>query len=433
MLKTVIIADDLTGANDTGAILAKNGMKVGTLLQKSDINKFNKFDVLCITTNSRALKPSEAYDRVKDAANMFKNKDELFFSKRIDSTLRGNVGYEIDSIIDTLGEDTFAIVVASFPDSGRVSIGDILLVNGIPLEKTEVVKDPTCPVKTSRITEIVKTQTKYNVGFVPLDKVLKGSETIKNEIIRNAKDGNRVIIIDAYTNDDISEIARACIDSKLKFVAVDPGPFTAVSADLLNKDKDKETLLEGKVLCGIGSASSLTRQQIKSLKEKYNPLIIKTNTVDFLDDEKRGKEIERVVDEITSKEDNYNTLLVTTTLEDNDVLDFSVIKERFSLDKKECANLITESIAEIIYTIIEKLDTKVGSVYTSGGDVTEAFCNRIRADGIEVLDEVVPLAIYGKVIGGICDKKPILTKGGLVGKDDTLITCVEYLYQKMDK
>lgn len=432
MLKTVIIADDLTGANDTGAILAKNGLKVGTLLQKSDINKFNKFDVLCITTNSRSLKPSDAYEKVSSAANMFVNKDELFFSKRIDSTLRGNVGYEIDSIIDTLGEDTLAIVVASFPNSGRVSVGDILLVNGTPLEKTEVVKDPTCPVKTSRVTEIVKIQSKYSVGFIPLDKVLKGSETIKDEIVKNAKDKNRVIVIDAYTNDDINEIAKACVDSGLKFVAVDPGPFTAAAADLFNK-KDKKVKACGKVLCGIGSASSLTRQQINFLKQKCNPFIVKANAMNFLDDKQRIEEIKRVVNEVINKEANYNTLIVTTTLDEKDVLDFSKINQKYNLNKKECANLVTESIAEIVYTIIEKLGNKIGSVYTSGGDVTEAFCNRINADGIEVIDEVIPLAIYGKVIGGVCDEKPILTKGGLVGKEDTLITCVNYLQAKMDR
>ena len=29
-MKTIIVADDLTGANDTSAVLAKNGMRVAT-------------------------------------------------------------------------------------------------------------------------------------------------------------------------------------------------------------------------------------------------------------------------------------------------------------------------------------------------------------------------------------------------------------------
>ncbi|WP_010235159.1 four-carbon acid sugar kinase family protein [Clostridium arbusti] len=429
MLKTVIIADDLTGANDTGALLAKNGLKVGTLLQESDLYKFKDFDVLSITTNSRGLAPEDAYKKVKDAVNLFTDKENIFFSKRIDSTLRGNVGYEIDSIIESLGSDITAIVVASFPDSGRVSIGDLLLVNGVPLEKTEVVKDPTSPVNTSKITEIVKKQSKYKIGFIPLDKVLKGSDVIKQEILKNAQHKNRIIVIDACTNNDINEIAKASVESKVKFISVDPGPFTAAAANMYYK-KDEKLKTREKVLCGIGSASNLTREQINYLKVKYNPLIMKTNTLNFLQENKKSEEINRIVNEIVNREANYNILIITTTTDEKDVLDFVEIEKNYNLNKKQCSNLITSAIAEILYLVIENLGNKIGSVYTSGGDVTEDFCNKIKADGIDVKDEVIPLAIYGRVIGGVFDNKPIITKGGLVGSKDTLSVCINYLKTK---
>lgn len=430
MLKTVIIADDLTGANDTGAILAQNGLKVGTLLKTSYLKDFKEFDVICLTTNSRGILPTAASEKVKNAVNLFTNKDDLFFSKRVDSTLRGNVGAEIDSIIDTLGNDTIAIVVASFPSSGRVSIGDILLVNGMPLEKTEVAKDPTSPVTISRVTKIVEHQSKYNVEYIPLDKVLKGSDVIKDEILEKANNKSKIIVIDACTITDINEIAKACTESKLKFVAIDPGPFTAAVANILSQKNEKLKTRE-KVLCGIGSASNLTREQINFLRLKYNPLIVKTNTIDFLNEDKKDKEINRVINEIIDKENNYNLLVVTTTIGESDVLDFSEIKDRYSLTKKECANLITDAIAIILYEVINKLGNKIGGVYTSGGDVTEDFCAKIEADGIDVKDEVIPLAIYGRIIGGVFNGKPIITKGGLVGTKDTLFACVNYLQTKI--
>jgi len=430
MLKTVIIADDLTGANDTGALLAKNGLKVGTLLQESDLYKFKNFDVLSITTNSRGLAPEDAYNKVKAAVNLFTNRENIFFSKRIDSTLRGNVGYEIDSIIESLGDDITAIIVASFPDSGRVSIGDLLFVNGVPLEKTEVIKDPTSPVNTSKITEIVKAQSKYKVGFIPLDKVLKGSQVIKQEILKNTLYKNRIIVIDASTNNDINEIAKASVESKVKFISVDPGPFTAAAANIYYKKGEKLKTRE-KVLCGIGSASNLTREQINYLKVKYSPLIVKTNTMHFLQEDKRSQEIGSIVNKIVNHEDKYDILVVTTTTDEKDVLDFSEIEKNYNLNKKQCANLITSAIAEILHVLIKTLGDKIGSVYTSGGDVTEDFCNKIKADGIDVKDEVIPLAIYGRVIGGIFNSKPIITKGGLVGGKDSLSVCINYLKTKI--
>jgi len=429
MLKTVIIADDLTGANDTGAILAQDGLKVGTILITSDIKKFKDFDALCISTNSRGMLLTDAYEKVKNAANLFTNKKDLFISKRIDSTLRGNVGSEIDSIIESLGNDTIVIVVASFPSSGRVCIGDYLLVNGVPLENTEVAKDPTSPVNSSRVTEIIKKQSKYNVGYIPLDKVLKGADVIKHEVVEKAKD-NKIIVIDARTDKDINEIAKACVETKLRFVASDPGPFTAAVAKILYK-KEGEVKTRQKVLCGIGSASNLTREQLKFLKLKNNPLIIKTNTIDFLNEDAKETEIKRVVTEIIEKENNYSLLVVTTTIDESDVLDFSKIEKKYSLNKKQCANLITDAIATIVYRIIEKLGNKIGGVYTSGGDVSEDFCTKIGASGFDIKDEVIPLAIYSRIIGGIFDNKPIITKGGLVGAKDTLVECINYMQTKI--
>ena len=43
-MKTVIIADDLTGANDTGAALAKNGLKVATLDVIEDLGDYQDYD-----------------------------------------------------------------------------------------------------------------------------------------------------------------------------------------------------------------------------------------------------------------------------------------------------------------------------------------------------------------------------------------------------
>lgn len=429
MLKTVIIADDLTGANDTGAILAQDGFTVGTILKTEDMDKFSDFDVLCISTNSRGISKEEAYEIVKKSVLLFEGKKNLLFSKRIDSTLRGNVGSEIDSIIETLGDDTIAVVVASFPGSGRTCIGDYLLVNNVPLERTEVAKDPTSPVTNSRVTEIVKKQSKYSVGYVALEEVLKGSEVIKESILNLAKE-NRILVVDARTNEDIMEIAKGCIASKLKFVAIDPGTFTATVAKELFA-KSLQTKNEKKILCGIGSASNLTRKQIKILREKYNPLIVKTDAVKFLDDKTREEEINRVVDEIVRNENQYEILSVVTTIDDNDVIDFEKLNKTYGYSKSESAGYVTNSVADIVYRVRQKLGSKIGGIYTSGGDISAAFCEKIKSVGFDVRDEVVPLAIYSKVIGGEFDKTPMITKGGLVGDEMTLVTCIDYLRERI--
>ena len=63
----------------------------------------------------------------------------------------------------------------------------------------------------------------------------------------------------------------------------------------------------------------------------------------------------------------------------------------------------------------------------TGGDVAEAVLQALEADGIEVLDEALPLAAVGVVKGGPHSGLPILTKGGLVGGPGAAVVCLDHL------
>jgi len=122
-----IIADDFTGANATGILLKKKGLKVTTLLNpNSNIDQVNA-EVISISTNSRSIDPKEAYKRVYEATKTV-IKSTPYVAKRIDSTLRGNLGAEIDAALDAAGEGYRAVVVPVYPKSGRICVGGYLLV-----------------------------------------------------------------------------------------------------------------------------------------------------------------------------------------------------------------------------------------------------------------------------------------------------------------
>src|SRR6056297_2338672 len=147
MKNILIVADDLTGANATGALFAEKGFLTGTFMNLGYYKKSDKeFEVTAISTESRAIKSEIAYKKVNEIFKYFneKNKTKLY-AKRIDSTLRGNIGAEIDGALDALKEDCIAVVVPAFPSSGRICLGSNLLVHEKLLHKTEVAKDPKTP------------------------------------------------------------------------------------------------------------------------------------------------------------------------------------------------------------------------------------------------------------------------------------------------
>lgn len=62
-----------------------------------------------------------------------------------------------------------------------------------------------------------------------------------------------------------------------------------------------------------------------------------------------------------------------------------------------------------------------------------AITKRLQGNGVILKDEVEPLTVYGNLTGGSCCEIPIITKGGFVGDDNTLVHCIDYLSAKAQR
>ncbi len=431
MADVIIIADDLTGANATSVLLAKDGYKACTFLNLDAYSEKDGalFNIISISTDSRAISREEAYSRVGKVAGFFKDKNVRLFAKRIDSTLRGNIGAEIEAVLDSLGGEEIAVMVSAFPSSGRVTIGGYLLVHSVPLEKTDVAKDPKTPVHTSCVNQLIAAQTKYQVGFIPLTTVFGGVERLRDHIIHEKNQGSKIIIIDATTDEDIAVIAKAVTQTGLPVVAVDPGPFTAaMTKELVAKPVKGRGQ---KVLLTVGSVSNLTRRQLEELRVGYNPLLIHVDSKKLIYPATKAAEIERAAQKLLDEMESYEIVGLITTSSEEEVLNLHEIAAELGESEDDVAQRIADGLAEITKTVLQQSETAIGGLYTSGGDVTVAVCKELASAGISVKDEVLPLAAYGRIVKGDYDNMPIITKGGLVGESNALIKCVEYLLTKI--
>ena len=150
MVKLAVIADDLTGAADTAVQFCPYFMNPILVSYKNfspDSSKVAGFDseVLAVYTNSRSMTPELAGKRVGQIARVLTVYRPLRTYKKIDSCLRGNVGTEVDAIIDEMGYD-LCFIAPAFPAMGRTTLHDIHLVDGIPVSQTELSKAPLTPV-----------------------------------------------------------------------------------------------------------------------------------------------------------------------------------------------------------------------------------------------------------------------------------------------
>src|ERR1039458_9998851 len=137
-LQCLAIADDLTGACDAAVQFALHGLRVTVSLDSN--TRIAHTGVLAISTESRDADLSsfrEALDRLPPL------RPRILF-KKIDSTLRGNVGQEVVAALAAFQCDV-AVVTPAFPAMGRtVEAGYLRVVHDsafVPLEVAGCFRD----------------------------------------------------------------------------------------------------------------------------------------------------------------------------------------------------------------------------------------------------------------------------------------------------
>lgn len=422
MQSYLIVADDLTGANATCSLLKKVGLRTASIFDFESEKLPEDIDVISFSTDSRGIIGEEAYQRVKNVTNKFKAENIHLYNKRIDSTMRGNIGYEIDAMLDVL-DDRIAVVVPSYPSSKRVVLNKTMLVNGNLLLNSDAGKDTKTPVKSSSVEEIIKSQTRNDISYFSLNEVEGDEEKLLKDIQEKSKKF-KILLFDATTDADIKKIAKIIVKSKIKVITVDPGPFTMFCA----KEMERTKLRNDKILMIIGSATETSSKQIEYIIETEDIFLKKINPELFFKNKKQEIEINKIVDEIIKEYEKHNLFLLTTTPINGDKkLNLKSIGERLKISIDEVSKIISDTLTEVSVRVLK--DKNFNGIYSSGGDITLSLLNKVNATGVEILEEVMPLVAYGKIIGGSLEGLNLVTKGGMVGKNDAIKKCLNKLQE----
>ena len=428
MSKIVVIADDLTGANATSILLKKNGYKAATFLgidayKSSDTDNL---DVISVSTDTRAVEQEVAYKIVSNLVNCFKDEKIEFFSKRIDSTLRGNIGSEVKAVLDKLDKSAMAMVVPSYPASGRIVIGGNMLVDGQPLSRTSVARDPKTPIHHNSVRKIIEESYKEEIAYISLDDIEKGASFLKEKILEKSKLGIRLVIFDAVSDSDINTIAKAINMSQLEIVSVDPGPLTQALA----REKFKKSKSNKKIMLTIGSVTDVTMEQILEFEKAEKVYFEEVDSLKLIYKEQAEEEIKRVSKSLIKNIDNFDLFGAISTKDKSNLLDLKAIGADLGIHEDQVSQRISQGLAKITENVMEAKSEEITGLYTSGGDITVAVCQLLDSVGIDMVDEVMPLAVYGKLKGGKYNGLPIVTKGGLIGNKKALIECVDFMRRR---
>lgn len=430
MPQCVVIADDLTGANATGALLRNLNLRTASLIDAYgiDFDTLSGYDVVTCPTESRYIDEGQAYKRVYEAAALFKGHGVILFNKRIDSTLRGNLGAEIDGILDGLGDDKTAMVVPSFPQAGRIALGGYLLVNGKALHHTDVAKDPKIPITTSNIATLIQKQTKYTVASIPFDIVSKGAAIIEAKIKHLSDFGVRVIIFDAVEEEDIDTIADAVINAKKPFVSVDPAPFTGSLAKKVLTPKTAAA--DKKILIVLGSVTDVAKLQLEETFLHLKGRIIEVDAGALILPDCARQELTKAMAVYEAEKNDYDLWCITTQSFRRDaMLNLRELSRSLNLTVEEISLRISEGLAQISRAVIASGD--IQGIFSSGGDTTAALYRSLGAGGIELKRELEALVAYGTLLGGERQGLRVVTKGGMAGNKDSIKNAIQFLKEQI--
>ena len=422
-----IIADDLTGANDTALQFHLRGANTQILLS-DEIEPFNvkNTQTWAISTESRNIEPELAFDKVAKATKMFIEKlNPDFIYKKIDSTIRGNIAVEILGIL-SVSDYSASVIVPAFPAETRTTVGGYHLLKGIPIERTEMARDPHSPITESHVPTLLKSQLNEEyqllVGQIELKTVMKGAGPILQKINELLDAGKKLIVVDAVSTVDIEQIALAIKKSEDRLLPVGTAAFAqALSEFWLSSFDETEHIIKTfpnlpKFIVS-GSATQITANQIERLEnsDDYDNIL----TISF--DLKTVLEgvTDELVNRIVSNLNFDNTVIVHTSKLIKEFDGFSDDSLKAELTKANLANVITDFLADLTKKVIEKKEL---ILITLGGETSYKCCSAIGAYQLQLVDEVAP-AIALSIDH---NAQWIVTKSGNLGGANTLIDILKY-------
>ncbi len=420
-----IIADDLTGANDTA--LQFKGANTQILLS-DEIEPLNTAgtQTWAISTETRNITPHDAYINVKKTAQMFEEKLKPdYFYKKIDSTLRGHIAVETLAVLEVLGWDA-VVVIPAFPAEGRVTVGGYHLLKGVPIERTEMARDPHSPIFESHIPTLLKSQLPEEfhdlVGSIELSTVMKGAGPVLKEINDLIKSGKKLIVADSVSTTDIEQLVLAINKSEYKILpagtAAAAKAFSNVWFPDIEVNHIQQSLPALPKFIVSGSATQITANQIERLEKgdefDENLLVISLDLETVL-----GGVKEDLVQRIVSNLGDKNIVAVHTSNLIKNFDGFSDESLRAELTKAELASVITDFLSELVRQVAEKKEFILISL---GGETSYKCCAELGAFQLQLIDEVAP------AIALCMDHEAhwIVTKSGNLGGVNTLIDILKY-------
>lgn len=420
MVKLLILADDFTGALDTGVQFSGKGIRTQVVVSGHWVEPDSDCDVMVIDMETRHVPKEKAYEIVNDVCQRAVKYGIRCFYKKTDSALRGNVGSELQAAVDAVSGKNIVFVPA-FPAMRRITVDGVHYIDGIPVKESVFGQDPFEPVMYDRVDELLRA-TGYRGGVIGVSKAerklqtaedwkTQASEERRQKAAEAAK--QQLFLYDAETDADLDEIAEAV--SKKSDIPILAGcaGFAAKLPELLKLPvkKSGDVKLKENLVFLCGSVNPITKSQIVYGEKMGIPRIhLKPEEkleISYWDQPEGLGKIRQLA------KDGMQHIIIDSNDEEghNDTMEYAA-KKGYSIEDVRVR--ISETLGYLLKKLIDA--GMEGTYLITGGDTLIGFMKAIGVSELEPVNEIRPGCVLTSL--NYQDKKHyVITKSGGFGQE----------------
>ena len=406
----LVIADDLTGAMDTGHAFAADGYRTTVVGHEATVG--TDHDLLVIDTDSRTDPSDRARKTVADVADA--HTASLVY-KKIDSTLRGNVADETEAALDAVGPG-IAVVAPAFPANGRVTVGGYHLADQEPVDTGT--DDPKrrreSSPPTANLVDLFS-ETAHPVEHLPVDVVAGGAATVR-DCLRSIGRSHEypIVVCDAVRTAHLKAVASAS-------ASLDPALYVG-SAGLAEHVMVPGEITSGNDVLGVvGSTNERTVEQLAAIPaERVVELDCETALQSPRD---AGREAAARAVETSTATDSVIVSSVGSMAPEEL---YAIGTDSAGIDRETVQQRIETALLTAVGTCWREYSPD--ALFATGGTIAKGVLDELGVRRVELTGRAVEAGIpVARFRSGEEAPTPLVTKAGGFGGPDAIRQCLKTL------
>jgi D-threonate/D-erythronate kinase len=389
-----VVADDLTGAADTGvAFLASGRSAVVTWPDGLSDSVIPAADVLAIDTGSRAMDVAPAREVTRQTVAYLRQRGARTLYKKIDSTLRGHLEDEVIAAMEAWHPHALAVVAPAFPALGRTTVDGQQRAHDAILTRVPalpaIFRAAGCAV--------------HHAGL----SIVRDRGALLALLLQARRTPRGVAVCDAVTDRDLVAIATAGAHVEEGVVWVGSGGLARAIAATLGPQAS-ETVPPaagpGGIVVVVGSMTDVARTQAaRVVAAGAAPVVVPAATLRDADQGGAAAVRTAMAVQLSEGRDLVVTIGPGT---DGGPADDLRLTERLGAMLRGCA-------------------VPIAGLVLTGGDTAVGVLKAWRTTGLRLVGEVEPGLVCAEMLGE--KMMPVVTKAGAFGGPDALVRAVEHL------